>query len=296
MDHACKPLVMQAKPTTQPPSVPEPNITAEQIDLFDGQSGIEAIPFPTPSEDGPFTGRWWRFAIRGVGSASLLLYIILSQYETSSRWYWSLLLIIGWYGWWETSFQMKKSEEGGQRKSTGRVVRQKGARRITLLPQTPEHLRILLEGIDSYQHRFQLTVAEGVRDLLAGPEVSGEFLDRLKNSAPPDPWKDGFAILHNADKTVIGLCGFTGPPGSDGAVEIAYGIAPAYQNRGLAGEAARELIAYAMSTGQVRTIRAHTLPENNASTRVLTRCGFTRIGAVTHPEDGVVWRWEAATS
>jgi len=191
---------------------------------------------------------------------------------------------------------MKKSEEGGQRKSTRPFVRQKSAPRITLLPQTPEHLRILLEGIDCYQDRFQLTVAEGVRDLLAGPEVSAEFLARLKNSAPPDPWKDGFAILHNADKTVIGLCGFTGPPGSDGAVEIAYGIASAYQNRGLAGEAARELIAYAMSTGQVRTIRAHTLPENNASTRVLTRCGFTRIGAVSHPEDGVVWRWEAATS
>ena len=286
---------MQAKPTTQLPIVPEPNPTAEQIDLFDGQSRIEPIPFPNRSEDGPLTGRWCRYVIRGLGAASLLLYIILSQSETSGRWYWSLLLIIGWYGWWETSFQMKKSEYGSRR-STRQLVRQRGARRITLLPQTPEHLRVLLEGIDCYQQRFELTVAEGVRDFLTGPEVSTEFLARLKHSAPPDPWKDGFAILHNGDKTVIGLCGFTGPPGSDGAVEIAYGIAPSYQNRGLAGEAARELIAYAMSTGQVRTIRAHTLPENNASTRVLAKCGFTRIGAVTHPEDGVVWRWEAATS
>jgi RimJ/RimL family protein N-acetyltransferase len=287
---------MQAKPTTQLASVPEPKLTPEQVDLSDGQIRIEPISSSNRSEVGPFTGRWCRFAIRGLGSASLLLYIILSQDETSSRWYWSLLLIIGWYGWWETSLQMKKSEQGGQRKSARQFVRQRGARQITLLPQTPEHLRILLEGIDCYQDRFQLTVAEGVRDFLAGPEVSAEFLARLRNSAPPDPWKDGFAILHNVDKTIIGLCGFTGPPGSDGAVEIAYGIAPAYQNRGLAGEAARELIAYAMSTGQVRTIRAHTRPENNASTRVLTRCGFTRIGAMTHPEDGVVWRWEAATS
>jgi RimJ/RimL family protein N-acetyltransferase len=86
--------------------------------------------------------------------------------------------------------------------------------------------------------------------------------------------------------------GFTGPPSADEMVEIAYGIAPGYQNRGHAREAAQELIVYAFASGRVRTIRAHTLPQHNASTRVLTRCGFTLIGEVTHPEDGIVWRWE----
>jgi RimJ/RimL family protein N-acetyltransferase len=164
--------------------------------------------------------------------------------------------------------------------------------RISLLTQTPEHLRALLEGADAYERRFGIRVAEGVRDFLAGPEVSADFLERLKGSAVVDPWKDGFAVLHIADNTIIGLGGFTGPPGADEMVEIAYGIAPGYENRGHAGETARELIEYALASGRVRTIRAHTLPQPNASTRVLTKCGFTRIGEVTHPEDGVVWRWE----
>lgn len=163
--------------------------------------------------------------------------------------------------------------------------------RIRLLSHTPEHLRALLEGTDVYERRFNIKVAEGVRDFLVGPEVSAEFLERLKGPAQADPWKDGFAVVHIADSTLIGFCSFTGPPSADEMVEIAYGIAPGYQNHGHATEAAQELIAYAFASGRVRTIRAHTLPQHNASTRVLLKCGFTFIGEVTHSEDGIVWRW-----
>ena len=164
--------------------------------------------------------------------------------------------------------------------------------RISLLSHTPEHLRALLAGTDVYERRFNIKVAEGVRDFLVGPEVSAEFLERLEGPAPADPWKDGFAVVHSADSIVIGFSSFTGPPGEDEMVEIAYGIAPGYQNRGHATEAAQELIAYAFASGRVRTVRAHTLPQHNASTRVLLKCGFTLIGEVIHSEDGIVWRWE----
>jgi RimJ/RimL family protein N-acetyltransferase len=126
--------------------------------------------------------------------------------------------------------------------------------RISLVSQTPEHFRALLEGIEAYERRFGVRVAEGVRDFLAGPEVSAEFLERLNGSAAADPWKDGFAVVHFADNTVIGLCSFTSPPSADETVEIAYGIAPGYQNRGHATEAAQELIKYAVASGRVRTI------------------------------------------
>jgi RimJ/RimL family protein N-acetyltransferase len=42
----------------------------------------------------------------------------------------------------------------------------------------------------------------------------------------------------------------------------------------------------------VRLVRAHTLPESNASTRVLTNCGFRKTAEVVDPDDGPVWRWE----
>ena len=167
---------------------------------------------------------------------------------------------------------------------------------IRLLAQTPGHLRAMVQGADVYEKRFHLQVAAGVREFLTGPEVSAEFLQRLNESTAPDPWRDGFAVVQVNANSVIGFCSFTGPPSEDGRVEIAYGIAPDYQRRGYATEAARALIAYAWASGKVATICAHTLPERNASTRVLERCGFTFSGEVTLPEDGVVWRWKLMRS
>jgi len=163
---------------------------------------------------------------------------------------------------------------------------------ISLFPHTPEHLKALLEGQEIYERRFKVKVADGVRDFLVGPEVSPDFLARLNSSPAPDPWMDGFDVLHLAENILIGFCSFTGPPTADGIVEIAYGIAPTYQGRGCATEAAQALIAYALASGLVRTIQAHTLPQQNASTRVLQKCDFTMIEEIIHPEDGAVWRWE----
>ena len=52
------------------------------------------------------------------------------------------------------------------------------------------------------------------------------------------------------------------------------------------------LIARAVASGRVRTLRAHTLPEHNASTKVLEKCGFKLVGEVMHQEDGLIWLWE----
>jgi RimJ/RimL family protein N-acetyltransferase len=123
-------------------------------------------------------------------------------------------------------------------------------------------------------------------------EVSPAWVAQMKASSAADPWTHGFAVVHRASGARIGSCGYKGPPGAEGVVEIAYGIDPAYQGRGYATEAARALIAFALDTGQVRVVCAHTRPEKNASTRVLTKCGFEWMGERVDPEDGLVWRWE----
>jgi RimJ/RimL family protein N-acetyltransferase len=67
---------------------------------------------------------------------------------------------------------------------------------------------------------------------------------------------------------------------------------PGSEGRGYATEAAAALVDFAQRDARVRVVRAHTLPERNASTRVLTKCGFELRGEVIDPEDGLVWRWE----
>ena len=107
----------------------------------------------------------------------------------------------------------------------------------------------------------------------------------------PDPWQFGFAVIHKIDNVLIGMAGFPGPP-SDGVAEIAYGIAPSYQGKGFATEVAKALFEFASRDSRVRTICAHTLPEMNASTRVLEKCGFRKTGEMLDSENALVWRWE----
>lgn len=123
-------------------------------------------------------------------------------------------------------------------------------------------------------------------------ELSATWLALLEQSGPMDPWIHGFVMkLRDAD-VVVGSCCFKGPPDSEGMVEIAYGVEPEFRGRGYATEAAAALARYAFDHPDVRVVRAHTLPEPNASTRVLTRCGFQNLGEVIEPDDGLVWRWE----
>lgn len=123
-------------------------------------------------------------------------------------------------------------------------------------------------------------------------QVSPVWLAAVRAAENGNPWQFGFVIVHRTDGDKIGNCCFKGPP-VDGVVEIAYVIEPEHRCNGYATEAAEALTNFAFSR-DVKTVRAHTLPEPSASTRVLTKCGFRQLGEVIDPEDGLVWRWERA--
>jgi ribosomal-protein-alanine N-acetyltransferase len=92
-------------------------------------------------------------------------------------------------------------------------------------------------------------------------------------------------------RTLVGLGGFKGPPSSDGAVEIGYAIAPAFQGRGLATDAVAQMVRRAFADAAVRAVDAHTLGHVTPSTRVLEKSGFRRIGEAHDPDAGEVWHW-----
>jgi [ribosomal protein S5]-alanine N-acetyltransferase len=123
-------------------------------------------------------------------------------------------------------------------------------------------------------------------------EVSPDWLAKLRAATEADPWMHGFTVTLLETGAVVGSAGFKGPPDADGVVEIAYGIDTEHRGKGYATEAANAMTAYAFSSGLVRTVRAHTKPESDASKRVLSKCGFRNIGEVIDPEDGLVTRWE----
>lgn len=164
---------------------------------------------------------------------------------------------------------------------------------LILAAHLPRYLRALIHSKEEFENIAGLRVADGIRDQLLS--ASGEFMARVEAAKQSDPWQFGFAIIHEIDNVLIGTCGFSGPPDSNGVVEIAYGIAPAYQSRGYAAEAAMALIEFAQKDPRVTTICAHTLAETNASTRILEKCGFKKTADAVDPENNLaVWRWERA--
>jgi RimJ/RimL family protein N-acetyltransferase len=126
-------------------------------------------------------------------------------------------------------------------------------------------------------------------------QLSPLWLARLAASAAVDPWVHGFALVESGSDTVVGSCGFKGPP-IDGVVEIAYGVSPERRGRGYATEAAAALVAFAFGCAEIGVVRAHTLPDSAASQRVLAKCGFERVGEVDDAEDGSVVRFERRRS
>jgi ribosomal-protein-alanine N-acetyltransferase len=168
--------------------------------------------------------------------------------------------------------------------------------RLFLVRHTAEALLALIEHPEHYEEISGFPAAPALREFFISDDVSAEFLAYLRLLDHSNPWLPGFGVVDRASGAVVGSAGFKGGPDAHGMVEIAYGIVPSYQNRGYATEVTELLVEWALARDGVRVVRAHTLPSANASTRVLTKCGFAFQGEVEDPEDGRVWRWELAAS
>jgi len=121
--------------------------------------------------------------------------------------------------------------------------------------------------------------------------VGQQTVAMLQRTGATTPWT-GYLAVDSAHQIIIGTCGFPAPPDSEGVVEIAYFTFPLYEGRGYASAMAAALVELAEGTAGIRRVRAHTLPEGNASTRILEKLGFERIGETIDPDAGRVWRWE----
>lgn len=101
------------------------------------------------------------------------------------------------------------------------------------------------------------------------------------------PWI-GYVTVYEG--RVVGGGAFKGSP-KEKRVEIAYYTLPEFEGRGFATATARELIKIAKSADPAILVTAQTLPEQNASTAVLKRLGFSLAGTATDPDAGEVWDW-----
>ena len=124
-------------------------------------------------------------------------------------------------------------------------------------------------------------------DEAAARDILVQTFVLLANQPRPDPWG---CYLAEFDGDIVGTCAFKAAPNAAGEAELAYMTFPAFESRGHATAMAAALATIADREGVLPI--AHTLPEENPSTRALRRNGFGFAGEVEDPEDGLVWRWE----
>jgi ribosomal-protein-alanine N-acetyltransferase len=127
-----------------------------------------------------------------------------------------------------------------------------------------------------------------------GWAVFPEAMQIVRDAIAADPagalWGPRLFVV-DAPRTLVGWGGFKGRPDDDGTVEIGYAVAPGWEGRDVATAAVGLMLDEAWADPAVRRVCAHTLPERNASVRVLEKSGLRREGENLDGDVGVVWRF-----
>lgn len=155
---------------------------------------------------------------------------------------------------------------------------------VTVQPITPGWAEALAAGDEVFEQRFGTPVVAG---WAVFPEVV-PFLVKAAAGGESPEW--GPHLVFDDDGALVGNGGWKGPP-IEGTAELGYAVAPSRRGKGIATAVVQTLIRRGHTTG-VRLVRAHTLAEESASTSVLRRCGFRKVGEFVDADEGRVWRWE----
>lgn len=89
-----------------------------------------------------------------------------------------------------------------------------------------------------------------------------------------------YALIHKADKKVIGFCGVKFEPKLNGT-DLGYRLLPDYWGKGLAFEAGIAMMGYARKELGLTRILADAVDENVASHKILVRLGFDKVKSIT---------------
>lgn len=116
-------------------------------------------------------------------------------------------------------------------------------------------------------------------------------LEAIRQDPDKRLWGDRLVILKGGERVVVGSVIFHGRP-DDGVAEIGYGVEDTWQNKGVASEATRACVAWALEQPGITRVTATTPPWHTASIRVLEKSGLVKVCSEEHDTLGEVLRFE----
>lgn len=156
---------------------------------------------------------------------------------------------------------------------------------LEFIPATRKLLRQLSSEPEEFAAEYGVVLHEVAQSV---GEAGLKFVRSFPYETPPE-WF-GYLAVEGETQRLCGVCTFKGPA-VEGAVEISYYTFPGFEGRGIGTEMARFLVERARALPDVTKVIAHTLPERNASGRILQKIGMRFAGDAE--EDGeAVWQFE----
>jgi hypothetical protein len=147
--------------------------------------------------------------------------------------------------------------------------------RLELIPLTGTQLDQIGQDFHQLVNSFGLQGDDGFLSPVVKRAIGIKLNKMEKAPLEQHPWFSYWMIVVTDEKTAVGMIGFKGNPDAEGAVEVGYGIAPAFEGYGYMTEALGGLVAWAFSQSDCKAIVAPgTLKTNPGSNRVLQKNGF----------------------
>jgi RimJ/RimL family protein N-acetyltransferase len=107
-------------------------------------------------------------------------------------------------------------------------------------------------------------------------------IDAIRNDPERRLWGDRLMIrTERGQRWVVGSVIFHGRP-DDGIAEVGYGVERDSQGQGLATEATRASVAWALEQPYIVAVQATTFQWHAASRRVIEKIGMKQVGARDH--------------
>jgi RimJ/RimL family protein N-acetyltransferase len=136
-------------------------------------------------------------------------------------------------------------------------------------------------------------------EFLGGPESPEKLADRQRRYAQPGSGM--YKIVDDESGEAVGSVGFwERSSGHETVLETGWSVLPAFQGRGIAVEATRQVLELARTTGTHRWVHAYPQVETGPSNAICRRLGFELLGAedFEYPPGNPIrcnnWRYDLA--
>jgi [ribosomal protein S5]-alanine N-acetyltransferase len=106
-------------------------------------------------------------------------------------------------------------------------------------------------------------------------------LDAIRADPDTRLWGDSLILPREGPPRVVGSVVFKGRPG-DGIAEVAYGVEDGSRRQGLASEATRACVEWALEQANIAAVQATTFPWHEASLGVIRKVGMVQCGTRDH--------------